>query len=124
MPTVEVVCDDRSHREERRWTVARIEHREDPKTPGRFAWIPNLDDLAGTDPLQLLIGDDHMTLGGNPVIYDASDGARDSRATWTLHCLACGRRARIRAEKMDPILDTLAQHDIGSITLTALAARV
>ncbi len=123
MRTVTVICDDSSHNDDRKWTVARIDYREDPQVPGKFAWVPNMSDLAGADPLQLLVGDDHMTMG-EPVIYDAADGPREDRARWTLKCNICQRNVARRPEKFEPLLDTLADHGIGSISLAALAARV
>lgn len=122
--TVDVICDDPSHSDQP-WTAARIEYRNNPpRDPDRFLWIPNRDGLAGGDPLQPLIGDEHLPPDGAVVIYDADGGEREDRATWTFGCRRCGRRVRARAEKLDPVLDTLAAHGIGSISMAALAARL
>ena len=101
--TVDIVCDDPSHRDERVWVVARVQWLEDPQSPGVFAWLPNRDGLSGGDPLQLLLGDDHMT-EGQPLIYDGAEGSRDMRARWTLSCPWCARRVRVRGDKMTKAL--------------------
>lgn len=121
--TVDIVCDDPSHRDERVWVVARVQWLEDPQSPGVFAWLPNRDGLSGGDPLQLLLGDDHMT-EGQPVIYDGAEGSRDMRARWTLSCPWCARRVRVRGDKMTKALTGLADAGFASVSLSVLAASV
>lgn len=121
--TVTIVCDDASHRDERVWTVARVERREDPQAPGVWSWLPNREGLSGADPQQVLVGDDRVA-AGEPAVYDASDGPRDMRGRWTLECPLCGRRVRLRGDKMTRAMTGLSDAGLTSVSLSVLAANV
>lgn len=117
--TVEIVCGDSSHGD-LPWIVARYRRETRGAETG---WVEDRTGLAGNVTWLDLAGDEPMP-PGDVVVQDAphDQGTIPARGRFVWRCNVCGYSLARRAEKVWPVLDTLAAHNVERVTLTGLAA--
>lgn len=113
MPVVTVVCEERSH-EGKRATVGSFEH-----LSGR--WRATLTRSRGVD-----VNFDKSThsdlLDANDSPLHMGDQSWPVRERYNLRCELCGFTVPARRERLDPILDRLADAGVSTVSVRALGA--
>jgi hypothetical protein len=56
--------------------------------------------------------------------HPGSGGEHLKRTRHTLECSLCGLRVVVRAERLDPLLDRLAQHELSTVDLATLGRMI
>ena len=118
---VEITCRDASH-EGREWIVARYRREARGAETG---WVEDRTGLAGDVTWLDLAGDEPMP-PGDVVVQDAPHdvGSTRVRGRFVWRCQVCGYSIVRRAEKVWPVLDTLAAHNVKRVDLTALGCYI
>ena len=112
-----VTCDEASH--EGRTVKVRSFRGPSPWVPEKPAKV----DADGTVTGRAFAPGSNQRLIGNEPMRDGAqtDPTEDPRDRYPLVCSLCGLNVTVRRENLDPVLDRLYEHGVGSIELSHLA---
>lgn len=108
--------EDARAAEHARWYDAHlIRRRREQNSDGTWSTVHR---LRRDDSSRQLVGDEVS----EPAWFEEQPAAGETRLTHTFRCKECGYSPTLQGERVDPVLDRLAEHEVAEIELERLVS--